>query len=143
VTDHGWRRGVTRPGQGLVEFALALSLLLLVVLGTIELALLAHTHQVAVSAAQEGARVASAEGRTLTEGVRQAEALLAVGLGGRAELLTVTTRCAATVDDSCVAEAVAVRVSGDYPLRVFGRAPIAVPIDVEVLMHVERLSNGP
>ena len=136
------RRPAGRAGQGMVEFALALTVLLLVVLGSMEVALLAHTRQVVVSAAQEGARVASAEGRTLTEGRGQAQALLARGLGARADLFTVTAGCAVAVADVCTAETVAIRVSGAYPLQVLGRAPLAIPLEIEISMFTEYLRDG-
>ena len=131
------RVGLSRPGQGLVETALSLSVLLSVVVGVVEIALYAHTRQVAVSAAQEGARVASAEGRTLTEGVRQARALLDQALGPRAHWFAVTPRCDAVRADVCGAEIVAVHVAGDYPLQVIGGGELRLPIEVEVRMFVE------
>jgi Flp pilus assembly protein TadG len=127
----------------MVEFALALTVLLLATLGAVELALFAHARQVAVGAAQEGARVASAEGRTLAEGERQARALLALGLGERAELFAVAADCAAVAEGRCAAAVVGLRVAGDYPLQVFGRAPLALPVDIEIVMHVEGLRDGP
>ncbi len=134
--------GRSRPGQSLVETALSLTVLLLVVTGVVEFALYAHTRQVAVSAAQEGARVASAEGRTLTEGVRQARALLDQALGPRARWFTVTPRCAAVQGDVCGAAIVGVQVAGDYPLQVIGGGALRLPIAVEVQMFMEGTGSG-
>lgn len=130
-----------RPGQALIEAALSLTVLLAVVAGVVEFALYAQARQVAVAAAQEGARVASAEGRTLDEGVRQARALLALGLGPAAARLIVAPVCARVVDGACRAETVAIRIGGDYPLALVGGA-VALPLDVEVPMFVEQVAAG-
>jgi Flp pilus assembly protein TadG len=45
-----------RPGQGLVEFALVISLLMLLLLGVVEFARAWNLHQVMTDAAREGAR---------------------------------------------------------------------------------------
>ena len=131
------RRPSARPGQALVETALCLTLLLALFGAIVEVALYAHARQVAVSAAQEGARVASAEGRTLTDGARQARALLDRSLGARADRLTVTPLCAAVAADRCLAEAVAVQVSGEAELPLLGVIPLRLPLDVTISMFVE------
>jgi hypothetical protein len=126
-----------RHGQALVETVLALTLLLSAVIGVVEIGLYAIAHQVIVSAAQEGARVASAEGRTLTEGRRQAAALLDFGPGVRADRFAITPRCDAVVDDVCQGQLVAMRIAGAYPLLILGGAGLAIPVDVEIRMFVE------
>lgn len=131
-----------RPGQSLVETALALTVLLLVALGTIELALFASAHQFVVSAAQEGARVAAGEGRTLTEGARQTRSLLGLGLGSHAARFTITARCDLVRDDVCRGELVGMQVRGEYPLHMLGTTGLSIPLAVEVRMHVERFRPG-
>ncbi|MCC6629015.1 MAG: pilus assembly protein [Chloroflexi bacterium] len=131
-----------RSGQALVESALALALLLAVVASIVEVALYAQARQVAVAAAQEGARVASADGRTLDDGVRQARALLALGLGRGADRLAVSPVCARIVAGACRAEVVALRVEGERELALLGGA-VALPLTVEVSMYVERGAGGP
>jgi Flp pilus assembly protein TadG len=137
----GHRRAAS--GQAFVELALCVPVLTMLVLGGVLVAHYAHTRQLAVIAAQEGARVASAEGRTLGEGAAQAAALLAAGLGRRAERFAVTPRCAGGQGDACAGgAAVAVRVRGDYPLRLPWGAGADVPIDVEVSMYKEAVRPG-
>lgn len=131
------RRGPARPGQALVEAALSLSLVLLLTVVIIEVLLSGHAWQLAVSAAQEGARVASAEDRTLTDGVRQARALLDRGLGARADGLMVTPACAVVVADRCQAESVAIQITGEAEIPLLTGVPLRLPLDVTVSMFVE------
>lgn len=137
------RRRQSRAGQAMVELALCLPVLMLLVLGGILVAHYAHTRQLVVIAAQEGARVASAEGRTLDEGAGQAVALLGASLGRRADRFTVTPGCAGGTDDACSGGvAVAMRIQGDYPLRVPWGAATSIPIDVQVSMLKEGIRAG-
>lgn len=129
--------GLARPGQALVETVLGLGVVLALTVAIVEVVLYGHTWQLAVSAAQEGARVASAEGRTLSDGVRQAQALLDRGLGPRADRLTVTPTCAVVVADRCQAEAVAIQVSGEAELPLITGVPLRLPLEVTVSMLVE------
>ena len=50
-------------GQSMVEFALALPVLLVIIIGVVQFALVYHARDVATTAVQEGARLAAAEGR--------------------------------------------------------------------------------
>ncbi|WP_027937296.1 TadE/TadG family type IV pilus assembly protein [Anaeroarcus burkinensis] len=57
MKKHGkWSK---QQGQALVETALTVLLILFVFLGTVELGLILHQHQLATHAAREGARVAA------------------------------------------------------------------------------------
>lgn len=136
--------GRARAGQAFVELALCLPILTMLVLGGVLVAHYAHTRQLAVLAAQEGARVASAEGRTLDEGAAQAAALLAAGLGRRAERFVVLPSCADGQGDACAGgTAVAVRVRGAYPLHLPWTREASIPIDVTVSMYKESVRTGP
>src|SRR3712207_5746390 len=86
------RRGVGtgETGQGTVEAAVAFPLLLVVAVALVQFALYAHAQHVVVAAVQEGARVASGEGRTLGEGRAYAEALLRAGLGRHADTVSLS-----------------------------------------------------
>lgn len=131
-------RRPARTGQALVELALCLPVLTMLVFGGILFAHHAYTRQVAVMAAQEGMRVAGAEGRTLDEGASQAAALLAASLGRRAERFTITTACVGGTGGACVgATAVTLCIAGSYPLRVPWAVDAGIPIDVELFMYKE------
>ena len=68
-------------GQALLELALALPILTLVLLGAIQLGLWYHAEGVVLAACQDGARIASAEGGSVDEGLARANALLRGSLG--------------------------------------------------------------
>jgi hypothetical protein len=64
-----------------VEAAVSLPLLVIAALALVQFALYVHAGHVATAAAQEGARVAASDGRTVAEGVAHSRALLEAGLG--------------------------------------------------------------
>ena len=131
-------------GQAIVELALCVPVLATLVVGGILVAHFAHTRQLVVIAAQEGARVASAEGRTLGEGAEQAAALLSASLGRRAGRFSVTPGCVGGTGATCRgALTVAMRIRGDYPLRMPWGAALSIPIDVTVSMVKEGIHPGP
>jgi Flp pilus assembly protein TadG len=68
-------------GQSLLELALAMPILTLILLGTIQLGLWYHAESVVLAACQDGARVASAEGSSVEEGLARSRALVQSGLG--------------------------------------------------------------
>ena len=70
-----------RAGQALVETALVLPLLIVVSLGLLQVALYAHARDVLLSAAQEGARRAAEDGRSLEDGYARVAELARAGLG--------------------------------------------------------------
>ncbi len=77
-----WPAGLApTAGQAMVEVAVTLPLLLLVALGLVQFALVAHAHNVVTGAAQDGARVAAAVDRTTEDGEAHARTLLRAGLG--------------------------------------------------------------
>jgi len=76
-------------GSATLELAIAAPVLLLLVVGLLQFGLWYHAHQVALASAQEGARVAAAEGGTLGAGETRARTLLHAGLGGAAGGLSI------------------------------------------------------
>ena len=70
-----------RAGQALVETALVFPLLIVVSLGLLQVALYAHARDVLLSAAQEGARQAAEDGRSLDDGYARVDELARAGLG--------------------------------------------------------------
>lgn len=85
----GEYRHTSQHGQGLIEFALTLPVLLLVVLAILEFALFVHAQNVVITACAEGALVAAAEDGNVNEGVATAQGLLDAGLGSSAQAVTV------------------------------------------------------
>src|SRR3972149_132633 len=75
----GGRRG--ERGQAMVELVLVLPVLLIILIGVVQFALVYHAKDVATTAAQEGARLAAADGRTPAEGAARARDVLQSGLG--------------------------------------------------------------
>ena len=73
-------------GQAVVEAAVTLPLLLLVALGLVQFALVAHAQNVVTGAAQDGAHLAAAIDRTPAEGESHARAVLRAGLGTSARI---------------------------------------------------------
>ena len=74
----------------LVEGALAFVLLTVIALVLVQFALFVHAQNVVTGAVQDGARVASAQGATLTAGVEHARVLVRAGLGADAASVAVT-----------------------------------------------------
>lgn len=72
------RRGA---GQAMLEAAIAFPVLLMVAIGLVQFALFAHAQNVVTGAVQDGARVAAADGRTVSDGISRAQDLLRAGLG--------------------------------------------------------------
>ena len=116
-------------GDGLIDTLLILTVVLLVVVVTIQTLLYAHARSIATGAAQDGARAAATDGSTA--GVSRADRILAAS-GGTGE------RLAATVRDS--ATSVTVEVVGEAP-RVFP-VGFAVPrVKASATLPIERYSE--
>src|SRR5690606_10468168 len=78
--------------QTMVELAIVMPVLLIVLIGVVQFALVYHAKSVATTAAQEGARFAAAEGRTAAEGAERAREVLRSGLGKMGAEFTVTAQ---------------------------------------------------
>lgn len=120
------QRRAGERGQSLVEVALVAPVLLLVLLGAVQLALVVHVRGVVTAAVQEGARYAAAEGRMPADGVTRAQAVLDAGVNRAEAPFTVTARSSG--------ETVVVEAEGRYRLLfpwVTGRSlPIAATAEV-------------
>ncbi|MBV9322322.1 MAG: pilus assembly protein [Chloroflexi bacterium] len=118
----------TRPcvAQALVEFALALPLVISLTLGALQLVLYAHARDVAVSAVQEAARLSAEDGRGLDDGYARARALVTAGLGSSLDPLAIS--------GSMDAEVVRVRI--DAGLRPI--VPIGAPLPIQAEAYVAR-----
>ena len=95
-------------GAELAEAAVALPILLLLALGLVQFAMLAHAQHVLIGASQDGARRAAAYDGSPAAGAALADGLLRAGLGDAAGGFTV-----AVADDGATVTATA---SGHFPL---------------------------
>jgi Flp pilus assembly protein TadG len=66
--------------------------LAIVLVGIVQVAVFLYAQHVVVAAVEEGARVGSAEGRTVDDGVSYAQQLLKAGLGPTASDVTISAR---------------------------------------------------
>lgn len=105
-------RSSGQGGQGLVEFAIALPVLLLTALALVQFALYVHAQNVVTTACAEGAIVAAAGNGTLGEGVGTARTLLVGGLGGEARAVDVQAAAGGSV--------VTVEAAGGMPILLLG-----------------------
>ncbi len=110
-------------GQATVEAALLALLMGLVVVLVAQAAFWLHAENVAIAAAQEGARASTAQGSDLAQGVAVGQALLDAGLGpsGAQVQLNVT-------ED---ATSVTMTAKGSWPLLLGSTGPFALPISAE------------
>ena len=99
-------------------------LLGLVVAGVVEAGFWAHAQNVATAAAQEAARVASAQGGDLDHGLALGITLLQAGLGPSARMVTLT--------GSEDASSVTVVANGGWPLGLGPDSSIELPLQAEV-----------
>lgn len=129
------RRGTSETGQGMVEFALVAPVLLLVLFGAVQFALIVHAKNVVTTAAQEGARFAAADGRSPGEGAARAEEVLTAGLGGGADGFSVT------VDGGD--EVITVRTEGRYRLILPFVTGRDIPLKAKAEMRREQFRSGP
>ena len=116
------------PGQALVESALVFPILVLLSLGVLQVMLYAHARDVLVGAAQEGARLAAEDGRSLDEGRARANELIDAGLGSSVSPVQ--------IEATVAPDEVAVRI--DSELRPFLPIPIPGGLPLHVTGHAAR-----
>ncbi len=122
-------------GQSTVELALAMPLVLCVLVGAVQFALVHHAQHVAATAAAEGARLAAGEHHTLVEGAVRAHELLEAGLGRQAAGFRVSaTRRAGSV---------AFTAGGSYPLFIPWVREIGIPVEATAEVRREGFRSGP
>jgi Flp pilus assembly protein TadG len=126
-------------GAALTETALTLPLLLLVILGLVQFALVVHGRHVVTVAAQESARLAAGQGRTLEEGAAYGVTLLGAGLGRSAARLTV-----AVAYESPAGDAVVATVAGTLPVvaPMPGADRAGWPVRATARVRTERFRAG-
>ncbi len=119
----------------MVEFALVLPVLLLVLIGVVQFALIHHAQNVATTAAQEGARLAAEEGGQLLDGEMRARDVLRSGLGETAETFEVTA--------ADTGETVSLQATGSYPLILPWLGGGSIGIEASTEMMKEGFRSGP
>ena len=119
----------------MVEMAIALPVLLAVLLGVVQFALVYHARDVATTASQEGARLAAADGRTPAEGAARARDVLQSGLGRTGSEFTVAAQD--------TGESVVVQTEGDYPLIIPFVIGHSIPIEAKAEVRKEEFRSGP
>ncbi|RJQ07850.1 MAG: pilus assembly protein [Dehalococcoidia bacterium] len=110
-------------------------LLLIVLIGAVQFALVQHARTVAETAAIEGARLAASEGYTLEEGALRTRAMLEAGLG--------STGAAFAVTAEQQGDAVVTRASGSYPLFIPWVTDLTIPIESSGEVWKEGFRSGP
>lgn len=129
------RHGDGEAGESMVEFALVLPVLLLVLIGVVQFALVHHAQNVVTTAAQEGARRAAAEGGDVIDGEQRTRDVLGSGLGSTGEDFEVVA-----TDDG---EMVMVRASGGYPLIFPWLGGRDIELDATARVRKEGFHSGP
>ena len=122
-------------GQSTLELALALPVLLIVLIGAVQFALVHHAENIAETATAEGARMAAAEGNSLLEGVARTRSVLEAGLGGTGSAFVVTA------EDS--GETVVTHASGEYELFIPWVTTLAITIESRSEVRKEGFRSGP
>ena len=129
------RRGDGEAGESMVEFALVLPVLLLVLVGVVQFALVHYAQNVVTTAAQEGARLAAAEGGDAIDGEQRTRDVLGSGLGSTGDGFEV-----AATDDG---ESITVTASGVYPLIFPWLGSRDIELDATASVRKEGFRSGP
>lgn len=119
----------------MVELAIVMPVILIVLIGVVQFALVYHAKNVAATATQEGARLAAAEDRTAAEGADRARDVLLSGLGKKGAEFSVTA------EDG--EETVVVRAEGDYSLIIPWVTGNSIPISATSEVRKESFRSGP
>jgi Flp pilus assembly protein TadG len=122
-------------GQTTVELALALPVLLVVLIGAVQFALVHHAENVADTATAEGARLAAGEGNSLLDGAVRTRSVLEAGLGDTGAGFAVTA------EDH--GETVVAHASGEYRLFIPWVTDLAITIDSTSEVRKEEFRRGP
>jgi Flp pilus assembly protein TadG len=122
-------------GQSTVELALALPLLLIVLLGAVQFALVHHAENVAATATAEGARLAAGEGGSLLDGALRTRSVLEAGLGQTGSEFVVTA------EDH--GETVMTIATGQYELFIPWVSDLAITIESSSEVWKEGFRGSP
>ena len=122
-------------GSSTVELALVMPLLLIVLVGAVQFALVYHAKNVAGTAVQEGARVAASEGASADAGAARTREVLTSGLG--------QTGSGFQVSAEDTGETVVTRAVGEYELFIPWVAGRGIPIEARAEVRKEGFRSGP
>ena len=122
-------------GQSTVELALALPVLLIVLIGAVQFALVHHAENVADTATAEGARLAAGEGSSLLDGAVRTRSVLEAGLGQTG------SEFAVTAEDR--GETVVTYATGEYHLFIPWVTDLAITIESTSEVRKEAFRSGP
>ena len=134
---HAYRRQThqpARPGQALVEAAIAFPLLVTAALALVQFALFVHAQHVVTGAVQDGVRVAAASDSSLGRGLAHARELIDAGLGD-AGVVTVTGQADADV--------VILEARGSLRLMFPWAADGSLPLRARAVSQKEVFRAGP
>ena len=113
-------RNPRRAGQALVECALVMPLVVTLSLGVLQVVLYAHARAVLISAAQEGARMAAEDGRSVDQALARAHDLVDAGLGQSVN----PVRMDASADDELVTFTLDTELRAILPVPLVGELPL-------------------
>ena len=119
----------------MLEAALAFPLLLMVAIGLVQFALFAHAQHVVIGAVQDGARVAAADGRSVSDGVSRAKDLLRAGLG--------RTASDVQIQGSEEGEVVVVEADGSLRTIIPWVGDATLPLHSRAIVAKEKFRAGP
>jgi len=122
-------------GGSAAELALVLPVLLMVLIGTVQFALVHHARTVAETAAIEGARLAASDGYGVEQGALRVRDVLEAGLGASAAGFTISAETQGDV--------VITRASGEYSLFIPWVSSLAIPIEASAEVWREGFRHGP
>lgn len=128
------RRARNECGQAFLELAIAFPVLTLLLLGAVQFGLWYHAQSVVQAACQDAARVGSAEGSSIEEGLVRARQILAGGLGPLGE--------AVAVQGSADQERVVFTARGSLRTIIPWVNQNSLPLRGEASVHRERFREG-
>jgi len=109
--------------------------LLIVLIGAVQFALVHHAENVADTATAEGARLAAGEGNSLLDGAVRTRSVLEAGLGPTGSAFAVTA------EDR--GETVVTHAKGEYRLFIPWVTDLAIAIESSSEVRKERFRGGP
>ena len=119
----------------MVEAAIAFPVLVMLMLGLVQFALYVHAQNVVTGAVQDGARVASVEDGSLSDGIARAQILLQAGLGADAGQVTLS--------GAESGDAVTIVAQGHLHLIIPWVMDATLPLQARATVEKERFHAGP
>jgi Flp pilus assembly protein TadG len=108
---------------------------LLIALALVQFALFYHAQSAVTGAVQDGARIAAAEDRSVSDGIAHTQTLLNAGLGASVGDVQVSGQ-----DDG---ETVSIEARGHLQLIIPWVTDMTLPLEARAMMSKERFRSGP